>query len=313
MSEANPNIYIYGYLYIIIILFGVTINFVMIATILYQKNLRNRLVNWFVVSLSVACFLSSCFIIPNYAYTLITGNSMPTIICKLVSFGNWFLNGASVLTIGAMALNRYFVIVWTKKTGLVSKEAVIIMITLCYVTPGILVIPGLSGATAQVAFDQEASRCTLIDKESKTFLMMLIMALGAGPIFFVIYCYCHIFWAVRKNRKQLVDINQAQKMEAARLRGEIRLAVIIGFIFVGYLVTYVPSVIANSIIRLESWHDGRQSTLLLVYSSVWINPLIYGMQNKPFRSTFSGIVCKHCKRQNAVSDIPVLKTPQNLS
>ena len=298
MPELNATHYfifrVFGYVYIVIILLGVMTNTLIILTVLLTKYLRKRLANWFVISLTVSGLLFSCLIIPCYSYTLTTGSAMSDIACKFVTFGDWFLSGAAVLNLTAMALNRYFVIIWTKKTKLTSVQCVLIMICLCYIVPAVLVLPGLTGTAAEAGFDIASSRCTLIEKTSKQFKMLMIMILAAGPILIIIYCYCHILYEVRKSRKRLVDINQAQKSEASRMRHEIKLTVTIGLIFVAYLVTYVPTMVVNGFAKLEPWEVGRQFTILLVYCFVWTNPLVYGLQHKQFRDAFSGFWAGKC-------------------
>ena len=307
MSAEDPKFHIFGYLYIVVALLGLIVNFMVILTILCTKHIRKQLANYFVMSLTVSGLVFSGFFLPSYAYTLTTGDPMSSVACKILTFGNFFLNGSSTLSIGAMALNRYFAIVLTRKVELVTKRIVCIMIILCYLTPGVLITLGLFGKIAEAGFDPQASRCSLIDKVSKTFKTVLVVLLAVGPIIFIIFCYSHILWEVRKSRKRLTDINQAQKVEASKFRKEVRLTVSVGLMFVGYLVTYIPSMLVNSLKQPEPWHIARQLTSLLVYCGVWVNPLIYGLQNKMFRDAFVTLLRRRICRFRIVA-VPVATT-----
>ena len=308
MSDMDKNFALYGYIFIAITVICLIVDIPVILTILLNKHLRNKAANLFILSLTTSGLLFSCLIIPAFSYTMITGNAMPDSVCKVVAFGSWFLSGTSVYNLLVMALNRYFVIVWTGKSWLVSKQSIFIMIACCYITPGIVVATGVSGAVAEAGFDQSVSRCVIIESKSKQFVLFMIMFFAAAPVLLIVYCYIHIYWEVRKSRKRLIEFNQAQKNEANRLKKEIKLTITIGSIFVGYLITYMPSMVANNL-DIEPWHPGRQVTLLMVFSFGWINPLIYALQNKQFRDAFVSFF-KRNKQVHPVSDITTGNKPQ---
>ena len=221
MSDTDKFFVEFRYSFTGITVICLIVNIPVILTILLNKHLRNKSANLFILSLTISGLLFSCLIIPNFSYTMITGNAMPASVCKVVSFGSWYLNGTSVYNLLVMALNRYFVIVWTRKSWLVSKPAVFIMIACCYITPGIIVIPGVAGAVAEAGFDQSVSRCSLIESKSKQFKQFMIMTFAAAPVLFIVYCYVHILWEVKKSRKRLVEFNQAIKTEAIKFKQEI--------------------------------------------------------------------------------------------
>ena len=310
MSDKDKLLVEFGYVFIGLTVITLIVDIPVILTILLNKHLRNKSANLFILSLTTSGLLLSCLIIPNFSYTMITGNAMPNSVCKMVAFGNWFFSGTSVFNLLVMALNRYFVIVWTGKSWLVSTQAIFIIITSSYLIPGIIVTPGVAGAVAEAGFEYPVSRCSLIDGKSNQFKTFMIMTFAVVPVLFIIYCYVHILWKVIKSKNRLVEFNQAKKVEANRVKKEVKLTITIASIFVAYLVSYLPSLIANSI-KIEPWHPGRQVTLLIVYSSGWINPLMYALQNKQFRDAFVSFF-KRNSQVHPVSGVNTGNKPQTI-
>ena len=115
MSDTDKFFVEFRYSFTGITVICLIVNIPVILTILLNKHLHNKSANLFILSLTISGLLFSCLIIPNFSYTMITGNAMPASVCKVVSFGSWYLNGTSVYNLLVMALNRYFVIVWTRK------------------------------------------------------------------------------------------------------------------------------------------------------------------------------------------------------
>ncbi|KAL3229349.1 hypothetical protein MRX96_023660 [Rhipicephalus microplus] len=205
----------------------------------------------FIVSLSAAdlCFCS--LNLPFAASSLLQGAwTHGPLLCRLVAAGRYLNVGVSLLSITAIAVNRYVLVVRPSLYGRLYGRAVL---------------------DAQWLHRAEGR-----PKRSSS------LPPSSCPCLAIVYCYAAIFRHARKARQQV----EAHGEAARRRRDEWRITRMVLVIFLSFLACYLPITIVKVVdaeVRHPAAHLGSQ---LLLYLSACINPIIYGVTNRQYRRAY---------------------------
>ena len=190
---------------VVVWLIGIPGNALSIVAVLRYKKLRTA-GNIFVTNVSIADGLYYTVSLPIRFYTFHVGCwAFSDEFCSFFGGLSHFLNGAAVLFLAAIALNRLLFIQHSKRyhtlysrSGLTLQIASIWMVTLIIT----IVLPG-SGLWGGYAYQSTVRSCTLRPYEDTVFKLVIITVGFWIPAGFIVVCYGLIFKHYKASQKRV--------------------------------------------------------------------------------------------------------------
>ncbi|KAK3789647.1 hypothetical protein RRG08_057165 [Elysia crispata] len=196
----------------IIILFGSLGNILVILAVSQTKKLQTAS-NLFVANLSLCDLLFVSLVLPVNMYTYLEGGWRFNItICRAVGFLGYALTGTTIITITAIAWNRYKLVVDSKMYHVIfRRKRMGLMLAGTWLIPAAFLQPAVFGIWGHFGFIPMLSSCNLdLDKSSQTFKIFLLIVRAAIPCGLIIYFYTSIYITTRASRLRL----QHRKMKS---------------------------------------------------------------------------------------------------
>lgn len=190
-------------------------NFLVITAVGTCAKLRKSY-NALIASLAVNDLIFNLVIMPSYADTYLRREWIySTWLCRFETFLGTILVITSSLHIAMIAFNRYVLIVHRNKyTRCFSRWSIALQIIFIWVISFLIVLPGILGWHAKVAYSDQIGRCNYVRSASKGSLY-LIFGLGfIIPCGAILYCYLQISVVVLRSKQKLA----AYKKSMARSR-----------------------------------------------------------------------------------------------
>ncbi|XP_064601358.1 melatonin receptor type 1B-A-like [Liolophura sinensis] len=276
----------------IIMLIGIPGNLLVIASVIINKELRSA-PNFLVLSLSVCDLLFLCISVPVHTYTYFSGHPPAPKACWAIGFiTNWLL-GSSVMSTGAIAINRYIAIVLKSKYHYISRNGVVIITCFCdFLVPFLILLPTIfDESLGSFGFESQDKNCGWIGNGILKPIVIGITAIF--PLVFMTLCYIRIFLHVLASRKRVEAIGDATALGATR-RTEARLSLMLAIVYVVYFVTAIPSLLDNTLSQVGVFVaiSVHMTCFTVVWMSSAANPVVYGLVNKKYRNAYKGVVTK---------------------
>ncbi|XP_064601361.1 melatonin receptor type 1B-like [Liolophura sinensis] len=276
----------------VIMLIGIPGNLLVIAAVIINKELRSA-PNFLVLSLSVCDFLFLSMPVPVHTYTYFTGHPPASEACWAIGFvTNWLL-GSSVLSTGAIAINRYIAIVLKSKYHQISgQRAVAVICTCVFLVPFLILSPTLfDDSLGNFGFESWDRNCGWTG--NGILRPVIIGVVSIFPLVFMTLCYIRIVLYVIASRKRVGVIGQATTSRAAR-NTETRMTLMLAMVYIVYLVTTLPALLVNGIgqagMFMPDWVHVISFTFVWMSSAA--NPVVYGLVNKKYRDAYKNVARK---------------------
>ncbi|XP_013380791.1 melatonin receptor type 1B-B-like [Lingula anatina] len=295
---------VWGYLTIPVVVFAFLGNFLVICAVLMTTKLHKNS-NVLIIALSITNGPVSSLVLVPYIYTHVTCQwGLGDRACALLGFTGWVVFSASCLILGFITIQRYCAIVWPLwfRTTMMLNSKLIngVFVVISYAFPFVIHLPVMFGVGGEMGFDPIECRCSMLTSNSKAF-RFISKALAWGiPTFTMIYCYAHIMYSAYKNKKGLLEINQAQHQQAQKFRMNIRIAKMFGMCFLAYNILLVPTTVMEIMTKKLQSRNGSEAATLLFMCTFVVNPIIYGFTNKNYRHAYKNILTGRCMKNNAV-------------
>ncbi|KAL5284787.1 NPY1R family protein [Megaselia abdita] len=311
ISINQPWIAILSILYAVLILMG-TVGNILVVTVVVRKSIMRTARNIFILNLAISDLLL-CVVTMPLTLIEILSKFWPfgtcELLCKIISMLQATSIFVSTLSITAIALDRYQVIVYPTRENLQLIGATIILICIWLVSiamasplfiykklevvemPPILANLGLE----YVGFCVEKWPVP----EGRVYFSIFALCLQyLVPIIIVSGAYIRIYYKL-KNRIPVLNVQAAQRSDHRERRMKrtnillISIAAIFGF-------CWLPINFFN--LYADMRQTEKTENLLLVYAfchmiamfSACANPLLYGYLNENFRKEFKDLLC--CSR-----------------
>ena len=268
-------------------------NLLVCSAVYRNRNLRT-ITNMYVVSLAISDGLMASLCIPFSIVLLVTGKwPFGFKVCQFFGFFCFFFGMVSLLLITATSVNRYFCVVRPNVYKRVFK------VKLTFVSIVVIVVLAASGAGlslilgwASYFVDYGKVVCYTQFRtagEEKTYVGVSYVFFMFIPITVISCCYYKIFKTVKQHKR---EINSSGHGRPVSLNvQEINITKSLFAAVVGFGLCWGPVAVVD-LLGLYTEHKlaiPRQVFLMYVYlgygSSV-VNPVIYGIMRKAFRTEF---------------------------
>ncbi|XP_077984031.1 allatostatin-A receptor-like [Glandiceps talaboti] len=304
---------------IIIAIVGILSNFVVIVVMLGRQSLRSQLTYKLTVSLAVADFISSVFLIPRTlrGFFPIPSGILGEIYCRTFKATFlWVSLVASTYSLLAITVERYFAIVhplsYNTQRRKPSASLIIIVVWLsAFIMQSFCVYNN--------SYDAEQQTCRYkwpFGEWYQTFAGIgLFFATYFIPLLLLLLAYGRIFMVLRRSSQNCDATSSNLTIKARKKVVKMFLIVCLGF-----GICWAPNqflfLIANFGYQINYNNKFYDFTRIFAACNVCLNPFIYAVWCRPFRTGFIAIFCRRKQTSNrtTVSVVdPVTKTRRQWS
>ena len=286
----------------LLMLFG---NFVTLLVMLLNRRLRT-IPNMFVASLAVSDFSIGALIsVPLCIPTLVTSHwPFNDATCQFQGYIVMALVAASVHTLALMAVNRYFRIVKPSKyRRYFTKKKTMMMLLVSWFYSICCPLPHfLSGH--KTVFLASKFFC-FVPIDNNIFTAYGIPLYIEIPTIIIVYCYLSIFKTVRTHNN---NIQFSRNPVSAANVEEIKVTRTLFVMVVFFNLCWIPILLIDIADSIQTrWTFSREvyvAYTFLAHVSGALNPLIYGVLNRNFRTDYLKLLCcRYCRSQVVVEPL----------
>ncbi|XP_044009249.1 G-protein coupled receptor moody-like isoform X2 [Aphidius gifuensis] len=303
MSRFSPPLRMFATIVaIIILLTGLFGNLLTIIALSRYPKIRN-VAAAFIISLCVADFIFCLLVLPFDSIRFVNASwTNYRYLCMGVPFLRYGNIGVSLLSVGAITINRFIMITHHSLYAKVYKKHwIALMIAMCYICSYGMQLPTLTGSWGKFDYDEKLGTCSIIKDEngrsSKTFLFITAFII---PCIVIVCCYTKIFWVVhssesrmRKHASPTIKSPHTpgrDTREIKQRRSEWRITKMVLAIFLSFVACYLPITIVKVSDPDVNYPKFHVIGYLLLYFSSCVNPLIYVIMNKQYRQAYANII-----------------------
>ncbi|KAK3917698.1 Protein trapped in endoderm-1 [Frankliniella fusca] len=306
-------------------LVGVPGNLITVLALARSPALRAHATTAFIISLCTSdlVFCALC-LPPTAARFLLARWPLGPLACAvfpLLFYGNV---AVSVLSMTAIAINRYILIMWHGVYArLYSRPHILLMVLLVWVAGFSLLVPPLLGVWGCLGLEPRSFSCTILKKDGASPKKIFFVVGFALPCTVMAAAYSCIYWRVRRSRAALkahgtsgsrlsleavraagnaVSKNPKEvgKPAAAggvgggggfRRRDDRRLTRLMLTVFCSFLVCFLPLTLFNAMDNLGAPPLLQLLSSVLAWASAVINPFIYAATNRQYRAAYRRLLC----------------------
>jgi len=272
----------------------------------YRNQRLRTLPNMFVIALGVNDILMSTFCMPFTVATLFRGRWMfGESFCRFHGFAVLTFAVASLLTMGLIAVSRYYCVVKPEKYIVLFKKQralLYIAVVWCAALAGSLLPIFIK--TGGFEFQPGKAMCLYTFESNIAYTVSIECVYVAAPLTIITICYAKVFRTVSRSNQVFSQENNLQQLRANV--EEAKVTKTLAAVIVGFTCCWLPIFVMDNIDAARGEHTlPRQAYLtyaFLGYLSSTINPFVYGATNKQFRREYKAIsrtiVCFRSRNNN---------------
>ena len=289
-------------LYVLILLLLFLGNSLTLLVMLLNRRMRT-IPNMFVASLAVSdVLLGLCSLVPFGIPVLVTSHWLfNDTACQFQGYVSIILVLASIHTLVLMAVNRYYKIVKPAKyQRYFTKKKTLIMILVSWFSSFCAPLPHVLSGT-KIVFHPAKFFCYFVI-EKRAFLHYGSPLYIGVPTCVIIYCYLRIFSTVRNHNR---NVHPPNNLISSVNVEDVKVARTIFFVVVFFNLCWIPILTVNVLDDVfQRWIFPTEVYILnsfLGTLSSAVNPLLYGVMNKSFRTNYLKLLrCTYCRSQVVV-------------
>uniref|UniRef100_A0AAV2MQD4 G-protein coupled receptors family 1 profile domain-containing protein n=1 Tax=Knipowitschia caucasica TaxID=637954 RepID=A0AAV2MQD4_KNICA len=299
--------YVIAFVVLLIGTLGVAGNALVMYAFYSNKKLRN-LPNYFIMNLAISDFLmaitqSPIFFINSLYKEWIFGETG----CKLYAFCGALFGITSMVNLLAISIDRYLVITRPlRSVNSSSRRRTALAIALVWIYSLAWSLAPLLGWSSYIPEGLMTS-CTwdyvTSTVSNRSYTMMLCCFVFFIPLTVILYCYLHMFWAIRKTTREVArlgtQVRKSTLIQQKSIRSEWKLAKIAFVVIVVYVLSWSP----YACVTMISWAGyanilspySKAVPAIIAKASTIYNPFIYAIIHNKYRTTLSEKVpCLRC-------------------
>ena len=259
----------------------------------YRNHRLRTLPNMFVIALAVSDILMSTCCMPFAVTTLFHGRWIfGETFCRFHGFEVYTLGIVSVITMGVIAVSRYFCVVKREKyIVLFTRKRALMYIVAVWCAALVLSLPPLFFKHDGYEFQPGKAMC-LYTFKSIAYTAVTEAVFIVTPLTIIAICYGKVFYTVKKSNRVFSRENNLQQLRANVEEAKVTKTLVA--VVVGFACCWLPISFMDNIDASRGEHTLPRHAYLtyvfLCYLSSTINPIIYGAMNKDFRQEYKNIL-----------------------
>jgi hypothetical protein len=188
------------------IIFGLVGDFLILISILTKRELRNNLVNIFIVSLQLNDIFNISFnqLMVGLGYVFMKQVG-PHILCQIFVYTSIICSGSLLWHHALISIHRYLVVVCNQNNsylGMSSKVYVLLSLIIARLIPILVCAPAII-AQNSTEYNKKSLRCMLAPNASHHIHISILLINICLPCIIVILCFAKIFAKVRQVSKNI--------------------------------------------------------------------------------------------------------------
>ena len=269
----------------------------LVVCAIYRFRSLRTISNLIILNLSITDLLFSLITVPVTIFMLAEDKSTNSSgLCVFAGVTAELLCTVSIYTLVFISFERFLATNYPMKhRSFFTKEVVKIGILVIWVF--VTIQCGVVFLTTRYVYIEEFYHCILDFGNSKEAPLMVFHLAYLLPLLILICCNVLIVKAVLKSRRFASEHSAASQRNNVGFCKEHQASLLTITIIVVFLILWTPYCIAASSLAFEIFSLPKEfmfASLLLAMASASVNPLIYGVMNKNFRTAFKKIIV--CKR-----------------
>ncbi len=267
----------------------------------HNQRLRS-VTNYFIVSLAVADFLVGSLAIP---FALTTNARRPKnnfFACLFMNSWVVILTQSSILSLLAIALDRYFAVVSPfKYRRIATARRAAGVIAMTWILAFLIGSPPLLGWNlgSEHPDEEDCVFTKVIDLRYMVYFNFFGFVLP--PLLIMLFVYVRIFQAVKEqvvaiSRTMVANDDEMARQRSALAVKEGRAAKLLAIVILLFAICWLPIHILNSITVFFGDdivpYEVLLPAIILSHANSAMNPIIYTVSNKDFRRTFKKLIFK---------------------
>ncbi|XP_018021107.1 protein trapped in endoderm-1-like isoform X2 [Hyalella azteca] len=300
---------------ILFIVVGVAGNLTTIVALSRSVKLRVHATTAFVISLCVSDLLFCTINLPLTASRYIhEAWVLGDTLCSVFPFFFYGNVAVSLLNLVAITLNRYILIAHHSIYDRVYRRVnLYIMILAMWLFAFGIMVPPLLGVWGSLGLDPQSFSCTILKKDGKSPKKFLFLMGFLLPCVMIIVCNMAIFFKVCQSRRNLATLRSTSSSAAPGSvsplkkpssfptvrKEDIRLAVMIAIIFLCFILSFLPLMIVNVFDDDVVYPSIHVVASVLAWASAVVNPFVYAVTNRQYRSAYRKLFCGSRTRRDA--------------
>ncbi|XP_074637820.1 allatostatin-A receptor-like [Acropora palmata] len=287
----------------VLVLVGVIGNTLSCLVIILNRSMRTPM-NYLILNLALADIMVTLFIAPRFIFIHsfdhprgLTGS----IICKFFTGGNfsWMGGSASVFSLVAISVERYFAVVHPYKTrGKLTTKKLHYVILACWVVAIVFNLP----LFFIINYNEKIDFCTEYWPEewmAKAYSSSWLVLFGVIPIALMTALY------VRVIRRLWIKPQDGPRVtQAAVLKSRKRVTKMVIMVSAVYAITWFPVLIIYMLnYYYKDQHYGNVTyviAIVIVTFNSCVNPFVYAFCNGRFRSHLKKLFAFTCLKANQI-------------
>lgn len=267
----------------------------LVLFIIYRYRSLRTISNLIIFNLSVTDLLFSLTVAPVITSTWSKDKfTIPSSLCSILGLEGELLSLVSIYTLVLVSVERFLATNYPlKHRSIFTKKVVKISLLLIWIFSAIFC--GISFIVEKYVYIEKFYHCMLDWENSKEVALVMLALVFIFPFLILLCCNVLIIKAIWKRRRFISTHASATSHIGAGFSKEHRttlltIAVIIAFLFLWTPYTSAGFSLASGFFSLNE--EFMSAALLLASANSAINPLIYGVANKNFRTAFARILWK---------------------
>ncbi len=278
-----------------------TIGNVVVITVVSRKRRMQTVTNWLIVNLAVADLAVTLICIPVEIPLILKGGVWlyGKAFCRMLYPLQTMTIYASVYTLVAMSLTRYWAIGHPFRRQMSTKQAKI-MICILWLLSFSFVIPYI----ISLSYKEEDRACVEImtAEQSRSYTIAIFVSQYVFPLIIILLAYIMIAFELHSGQNDDASLVQKQKR---RENTKVLVMVLI------VTITFALCVLPYHVVGLYNQFSGNptfphkqevsSASFLLLFANSCMNPIIYNAFNSKFRQSFFELFNKilHCGKSSS--------------
>ncbi|KAK7482192.1 hypothetical protein BaRGS_00026541 [Batillaria attramentaria] len=304
VSVASYTLAVVKLLFVPVIIGG---NFLVLASVCVFQRLRTS-TNYFLLSLAISDLLVGLLTIPLYAaFYLQAGSLMHNRVACLAWFGSVILGcGSSLFNLLLIVLDRFMAIHFPFRYGeLRTPCRVVSALTGLWVYVVILSCLPLMGWNHW----DDASKCSFYSTLPKAYVAWSAYLTVGICILVSSLLYGKIFLTVHQHRKKIQALNVASSRENQWMQREVRSTRLSATVFLLFVLFWAPYFLVGPLkytsLSQEVVEIIKNTTLVLAFGNSMVNPVVYGLARKDFRTAYKVLVVTPITQWGGLRNVPL--------
>ena len=260
----------------------------------YRNPRLRTLTNMFIVVLAMSDILISICCMPFSVTTLIRGRWIfGENVCRFQGIAMFTLAMVSLLTMGIIAMSRYFCVVKPQNfVVLFTKRRIFMFIAAVWCAALLGSVPPLLFKKGGYQFQPAKAMCMYTFDTNIAYTVFIECVYISAPLSLITFCYAKVFYTVSRTNQVFSHESNPQQLRANV--EEAKVTKTLAAVMAGFAFCWLPICIMDYIDAARGEPTLPRQVYLtygfLGYLSSAINPVIYGAMNRHFRREYKAFL-----------------------